>query len=88
MGLLDKKKKYSAVNLTSTESRLLFNKYLELGMSEAEANKTLQKRKKYLRTVVNALKQQNKTDKEINLAFTEEYEKMLMEAENGRFDST
>lgn len=88
MGLFIGKKKSSksdTIQLSLSESRLLFKKYLELGCSEEESDARVKKVKKHLKLLQDSLRMQNKEQKEINEAFYREYEKLLCEAENGRF---
>jgi len=76
----------TSLKLTSAESRLLFDKYCEMGLTVEESNERVRKVHKYLKQLSDSFKTQNKTSVEINEAFYNEYEKLLNEAETGRFD--
>lgn len=74
------------LRLTKSESQVLFQKYLNLGLPDEECKDRLRKVHKHLKLLQESLRMNNKTESEVNEAFYQEYEKLLMEAENGRFD--
>lgn len=69
--------------ISPTESKVLYQKYTQAGLSPFQANEHIKKVKKHLKELVNALRMNNKPDDEINLRFTEEFEKICQEAEAG-----
>ena len=69
------------LSLNATDCIFLYNKYTNAGMSPDKANKTIKKRKEFLRNVVLKEKAKGKTDKEIQEKFDREFEKICQEAE-------
>lgn len=68
--------------LTKTEQEVLYRKYKESGMSPEDAIELLRKVKTHLRDLVREMQMQNKDEKDINLKFQEEFQKLIMQAEN------
>lgn len=64
--------------LSQTEKQVLFKKYVKMGLSYDEADQRLKADVNFLRDLVLKLRQQNKSESDINTKFKEEFAKLLM----------
>lgn len=71
--------------LTRDEIIFLKKKYAKRGLDGYEIEETIEKVKSQLRSVLKQAREQGKSKIEQNLIFAQEFEKILMDAEMGRF---
>ena len=73
-----KQKKVSALGqyLTRYEKALLYTKYTSMGMTSDEANKKIKSIVEHISNLVKGLRAQDKSEKEINNKFKEEFAKL------------
>jgi len=73
-----KRKKWAplGISLTLIERQLLFRKYCSNGLSHQDADKKVKERVKFLKDLVQRLREKRKSEEEINKIFKEEFAKL------------
>ncbi len=72
----------SCLSISGVEKNILFKKFIKIGFSEAQARDRIEGIAEHLHCLIDQLKNQKKTEKEINQRFKEEFAKLCMETES------
>jgi len=69
------------LSLSKTECDVLYNKYIDRGLTHYQAISRIKKVKGYLSDVISEMRVKKLSDDEINLRFVEEFHKVLQDTE-------